>query len=131
MGPFGEKVAGPPQRGGANLGGREEGSRLSLPKPGNPSPQPESCLEEERDVNKTPSTALPTEPGLARLLSPAPMGAGCSWDGHVPTGTMSLVGSGQGLGQDMGRGIPKGSLGELPGIRGSCKKLLTTARKVL
>lgn len=100
------------------------GSRAAaLPEPGNPSPQPESCLEEEHDVNKPPSTALPAQPGLTRLLPPASTGAGCLWDGCMPTGTVSLAG--------LGQGGPEGSWGELPGIRGYCEKHLATARKVL
>lgn len=43
----------------------------SLPEPGNPSPQPHNCWEEERDVNKPPSAVLPAEPYLAWLLLPA------------------------------------------------------------
>lgn len=46
------------QAGGANLGGREQGGHPSLQEPGNPSPQPESCLEEEHNVNKPPLAAL-------------------------------------------------------------------------
>lgn len=54
-GPFGEDVAGQEVQ---NLGGREQGGHPSLQEPGNPSPQPESCLEEECNVNKPPFTAL-------------------------------------------------------------------------
>lgn len=49
---------------------RRAAGRPSLPELGNPSPQPQSCLEEERDVNK-PSTALSFELGLTRPLLPA------------------------------------------------------------
>lgn len=80
---------------------------------------------------QTSFTALPAEPGLARLLPPASMGAGCPQDGHVPTGMVSLAGSGQNLGQNKGQRVPEASLGELPGIQGSCKKCLAIARKVL
>lgn len=37
---------------------REQGGHPSLQEPGNPSPQPESCLEEEHNVNKPPFAAL-------------------------------------------------------------------------
>lgn len=46
------------QSGGADLGGRGQDGHCSLPEPGNPSAQPESCLEEEHNVNKPPFTAL-------------------------------------------------------------------------
>lgn len=103
----------------------------SLPEPGNPSPQPQSCLEKEHDVNKPPSTVLPAKPCLAWLLLPAPVGAGHPRDGHVPSWAVSLVASGQSLGQDVGQGTPEGSSGELMGIQGYCKKYLGIARRMV
>lgn len=54
----------------------------------------------------------PAMPRLAQPLLPASVSSGCPWEWGMG---MSTVG--------MGHGVPKGSLGKVPGVRGSCEGL--------
>lgn len=122
-----------PRRGGADLGGSRAAARLPFPSAGNPSPQPESRWEEERGCKQTSFHRPPRRAGsrsaaAARLRACrlSPRDSGVPTGGRCPLGDRDKV-----WGRMWGRDVPGGSLGELPGIRGSCEKRLATAGEVL